>query len=108
LCERHGSIGVSVFGRELSGPAQMAVRAFCPADGMPEDPVTGSANAAIMAFLAERGDTSYGLDYLASQGREVGRDGHVRVRRNAASGAITIGGQCSAVIRGELDLADFG
>lgn len=105
LCERHGSLGVSVFGREVSGPAHMAVRAFCPADGIPEDPVTGSVNAAIMAFLAERNDTSYGLDYLASQGREVGRDGYVRVRRNPASGAITIGGQCAAVIRGELDLA---
>lgn len=105
LCERHGSLGVSVFGREVSGPAQMAVRAFCPADGIPEDPVTGSVNAAIMAFLAECGGTIYGFDYLASQGREVGRDGYVRVRRNAANGAITIGGQCAVVIRGELDLA---
>lgn len=107
LCERHGAIGVSAFGRESSGAAQMAVRAFCPADGIPEDPVTGSVNAAIMAFLAERGDESYGFDYLASQGREVGRDGQVRVRRDPASGAITIGGQCAAVIRGELDLAEL-
>lgn len=104
LAERHGAMGLSVFGSEASGPAQMAVRAFCPGDGIPEDPVTGSANAAIMAFLAARGDTRYGSDYLASQGREVSRDGHVRVRRNAADGNITIGGQCVMLIEGELRL----
>jgi PhzF family phenazine biosynthesis protein len=104
LSEQHGAMGVSVFGRESSGPAHMAVRVFCPGDGIPEDPVTGSANAAIMAFLTERGDTRYGLHYLASQGREVGRDGYVRVKRNATDGTITIGGQCVVLIQGELDL----
>ena len=105
LCEQHGVIGVSVFGQEHAGAAKMAVRAFCPADDIPEDPVTGSVNAGIMAFLAERGDIRYGFDYVASQGREVGRDGYVRVKRDAATGAITIGGQCALVICGELDLA---
>ncbi len=101
LCEQQHAVGVSVFGREPAGDAAMAVRAFCPADGIPEDPVTGSANAAIMAFLAEHGD-GYGLHYCASQGREVGRDGRVEVIRDRASGAITIGGACVIGVRGEL------
>ena len=105
LCLRHDAVGVSVFGREHSGDAAMAVRAFCPADGIPEDPVTGSANAAIMAWLAARDDRDgYGLHYRASQGREVGRDGMVEVARDAASGAITIGGACAIGVRGELQL----
>jgi len=105
LCLRHDAVGVSVFGREHSGDAAMAVRAFCPADGIPEDPVTGSANAAIMAWLAARDDhDGYGLHYRASQGREVGRDGMVEVARDAASGAITIGGACAIGVRGELQL----
>lgn len=104
MCEQHAAIGVSVFGHEPSGPSKMAVRAFCPADNIPEDPVTGSANAAIMAFLVERGDSRYGHSYLASQGREIGYDGYVNVRHDAASGAVTIGGQCVPMIRGELDL----
>lgn len=105
LCLRHEAMGVSVFGREHSGDAAMAVRAFCPADGIPEDPVTGSANAAIMAWLAARDDRDgYGLHYRASQGREVGRDGLVEVARDAASGAITIGGACAIGVRGELQL----
>ena len=109
LCLRHEAVGVSVFGREHSGVAAMAVRAFCPADGIPEDPVTGSANAAIMAWLGARGDRDgYGLAYRASQGREVGRDGLVDVTRDAATGAVTIGGACALGVRGELQLPDAG
>ncbi len=105
ISQANGAIGISVFGREPAGAAAMAVRAFCPADGIPEDPVTGSANAAIMAFLADAGDPAgYGLRYRASQGREVGRDGCVEVMRDAATGAISIGGACAVGIRGELQL----
>ncbi|KZC15798.1 phenazine biosynthesis protein PhzF [Rhodanobacter sp. FW510-R12] len=105
LCLQQRAVGVGVFGREHAGGAAMAVRAFCPADGIPEDPVTGSANAAIMAWLGERGDRDgYGLRYRASQGREVGRDGIVEVARDLASGAITIGGACAIGVRGDLQL----
>ncbi|MFC5435971.1 PhzF family phenazine biosynthesis protein [Rhodanobacter umsongensis] len=109
ISQATGAVGVSVFGREsasgAAADAAMAVRAFCPADGIPEDPVTGSANAAIMAFLAELGDPDgYGLAYRASQGREVARNGFVEVRRDAATGAISIGGACAVGIRGELRL----
>lgn len=105
LCLQQGAVGVCVFGREASGDAAMAVRAFCPADGIPEDPVTGSANAAIMAWLGDRHDRDgYGLRYRASQGREVGRDGRVDVARDATSGAITIGGACVIGVAGELRL----
>jgi len=104
-CVQHEAVGVSVFGREHAGEAAMAVRAFCPADGIPEDPVTGSANAAIMAWLAARDDRDgYGLRYSASQGREVGRDGYVEVARDETTGAITIGGNCVIGVRGELQL----
>lgn len=109
LCTGRDAVGVSVFGRERSGDAAMAVRAFCPADGIPEDPVTGSANAAIMAWLGARGDRDgYGLNYRASQGREVGRDGLVDVARDATTGAVTIGGACVVGVRGELQLPAAG
>ena len=104
LCLQHASIGVCVFGREHHGDAAMAVRAFCPADNIPEDPVTGSANATIMAFLADGEDFSYGDSYRASQGREVGVDGQVEVSRDPQTGSIHIGGRCVVLIRGELDL----
>jgi PhzF family phenazine biosynthesis protein len=108
LTTRHGAVGVCVFGREPEGgDAALAVRAFCPADGIPEDPVTGSANAAIGAFLHATGMLAdIGPRYRASQGREVGRDGHVEVAVDAHTGAVEIGGQCVTCIRGELDLGD--
>lgn len=108
LCVEHGAVGVGVFGREMSGDAAMAVRAFCPADGIPEDPVTGSANAAIMAWLGARDDRDgYGLHYHASQGREVGCDGVVEVARDQRNGAITIGGGCVIGVSGELRVPEF-
>jgi PhzF family phenazine biosynthesis protein len=101
LCQARGAVGVSVFGAEDGGEAAMAVRAFCPADGIPEDPVTGSANAAIGALLHRTGGLArYGSRYVASQGREVGRDGRVEVGVDEDSGAVTIGGRCVVGVRG--------
>ena len=71
-----GAVGVAVFARCRDRPFELVVRAFVPADGIPEDPVTGSANAAIAAWLNEN-DALPALRYLSSQGREVGRDGIV-------------------------------
>jgi PhzF family phenazine biosynthesis protein len=105
LCRAHGAVGVSVFGEEHAGDAAMAVRAFCPADGIPEDPVTGSANAAIGALLRTTGGLArYGRRYVASQGREVGREGRVEVVVEEASGKVTIGGRCAVGVRGTFTL----
>ena len=107
LCTEFAVIGACVFGHEHDGTAAMAVRAFCPADGIPEDPVTGSANAAIAAYLQTTGTLpAYGQQYRVSQGREVGRDGYVEVSVDADTGAISIGGACCIGLTGELRLAD--
>ena len=65
--------------------------------------VTGSANACIAAQLAQSG-TLPGHDgrYVASQGRELGRDGKVHVRVDA-EGDAWIGGQVQCVIDGRVD-----
>jgi PhzF family phenazine biosynthesis protein len=107
LSADYAVIGACVFGHEHDGTAAMAVRAFCPADGIPEDPVTGSANAAIAAYLHTTGTLpAYGQCYRVSQGREVGRDGYVEVNVDADTGAISIGGACCVGVTGELCLAD--
>lgn len=107
-CEQASALGVCAFGRERDGTAAMAVRAFCPSENIPEDPVTGSANAAIAAYLQATGGLStYGQRYRASQGREVGRDGCVEVSVDPIGSAITIGGACVIGVRGELLLQDI-
>lgn len=111
LCEPLHAVGVCAFGREEDGTAAMAVRAFCPADGIPEDPVTGSANAAIAAYLHATGGLGvYGKQYRASQGREVGRNGFVDVSVDLAGPTIkiSIGGACVIGITGELQLPAIG
>ncbi|GHA77036.1 PhzF family phenazine biosynthesis protein [Cognatilysobacter bugurensis] len=98
-----GAVGLSVFAVCDGAPHDVVVRAFCPADGIPEDPVTGSANACVAAALADAGRVpGRGGAYLASQGREVGRDGRVEVRVDA-EGEVWIGGAVQAVIRGSVD-----
>jgi len=96
------SVGLSVFARSNSPDYQLVVRAFCPADSIPEDPVTGSANACIAALMHEKaalGNT--GKAYVASQGREVGRNGFVQVRIDD-EGEVWIGGKTQTVIIGNL------
>ena len=95
-----GAVGVAVFARCRDRPFELVVRAFVPADGIPEDPVTGSANAAIAAWMNEN-DALPALRYLSSQGREVGRDGIVECAVDP-DGEVWIGGQTQTVITGAL------
>ncbi len=96
--------GVAVFADEAGAGHARVVRAFCPADApsVPEDPVTGSANALIGAWLRQRNALPGGEGrYVASQGREVGRDGRVQVQVDA-QGTVWIGGQVQPVIDGQI------
>ncbi|MEO7326339.1 MAG: PhzF family phenazine biosynthesis protein [Dokdonella sp.] len=104
---RGDAVGIAVFGREHGGDAALAVRAFCPADGIAEDPVTGSANAAIAALLHSTGAlANIGYRYRASQGREMGRDGQVDIAVDKESGSIEIGGRCISCIVGHLHFGE--
>ena len=99
-----GATGVAVFAAEPGADHALVTRAFCPADApdLPEDPVTGSANALIAAWLQQHGQLpNADGNYVASQGREVGRDGRVQISIDA-QGSVWIGGQVQAVIDGQV------
>lgn len=81
---------------------QYVVRAFAPGVGINEDPVTGSANALVAAKLLAEGRLKPGEQYLASQGRELGRNGEVRVQVDADA-QIWIGGEVQQVISGQIE-----
>jgi PhzF family phenazine biosynthesis protein len=91
-------------GAEVSGlPAvEVEVRAFCPGLGVPEDPVTGSLNAGIAAWLAgSRLPTSY----VAAQGAALGRRGRVHVSVEAGpERTVWVGGDTLTTIVGEVAL----
>lgn len=81
---------------------RVVVRSFAPGDGIAEDPVCGSGNGAVAAFRLAAGQVGAGDSYVASQGRQVGRDGHVTVRFEGAD--IHIGGQCVTCVEGSVRL----
>ena len=71
-------------------PAAFEVRTFFPNDGITvEDPVTGSLNASLAAWLLSTGRAS--APYVASQGTVLGRAGRVHISRDA-DGTIWVGG----------------
>ena len=76
------------------------VRAFFPGNnGIAEDPVTGSLNAALAQWLIGAGLAPE--RYIASQGKALGRAGRVHVERDA-SGLIWIGGASCTCIDGAV------
>lgn len=95
--------GVAVFGRDRGADVSLRVRAFAPAEGVPEDPVCGSGNVSVAAFLRETGLLAgVGNFYSVSQGREVGRDGRVHMRVDVKTGAIELGGAAVTCVDGTL------
>lgn len=92
--------GLSVFARSAGSDAELVVRTFCPADGVDEDPVTGSANACIAAWLRHN-DALPGRRYVALQGREIGRDGRIELQVDN-EGEVWIGGRTLTIVRGEM------
>jgi PhzF family phenazine biosynthesis protein len=95
--------GIAVFALTGSDPA-VHIRAFAPLYAVPEDPVTGSANAGLASYLARYGLIERtGREWVAMQGMELGRNGRVHVRTHP-NGRTEIGGQCVTVIKGEIRL----
>jgi PhzF family phenazine biosynthesis protein len=89
------------------GRVSVRVRHFAPLLGVPEDPVTGSAAAALGACLASAGfaDPDGGLEMRVTQGVAPGRGGEmaVRVRTDRAGGlGVLIGGRVVPLFEGRF------
>jgi PhzF family phenazine biosynthesis protein len=93
--------GVTVFGKSVDESTGLHVRSFAPLLGVAEDPVCGSGNASVGAYLLHTGLVkSYGSDFIARQGMQVGRDGQVSVHIDQH--AVRIGGYAITCIDGIL------
>ncbi len=92
-----GKVGV-VGATDQEGIA-FEVRAFFPGNnGMAEDPVTGSLNAALAQWLIGAGLAP--SQYVAAQGTAMGRAGRVHVQQDGAD--IWIGGGSVTCINGQV------
>lgn len=105
LSRTHRLTGITAFAIDPGSEtdARICVRSFAPIEGIPEDPVCGSGNASVGAYLGATGLLAQtGASYIASQGRELGRDGRVAV--TVRGGEVEIGGRCVTVVEGVATL----
>jgi PhzF family phenazine biosynthesis protein len=81
-------------------------RMFCPALGIPEDPVSGNAHAMLAAYLWDLGAfAEKSTTFLGRQGYQMNRPGQVRVRLEIDKGrfiAAHIAGTAIIVSEGSL------
>jgi trans-2,3-dihydro-3-hydroxyanthranilate isomerase len=90
---------------------EVRARQFAPAQGIPEDPATGSAAAALAALVAVgRPDGTH--RWTIRQGIEMGRPSRIELEVDVADGvaaAARVGGEAVVVTRGTIDLGvEFG
>jgi PhzF family phenazine biosynthesis protein len=106
VVEAVGAHGVAVYGpHDADGPATFEVRCLMVGGnlGVGEDPVTGSANAALAGLLSAQ-QRRPGLAYTVRQGTVIGRAGQVSVRYDDAAGKTWIGGSSVTVVDGTFRL----
>ena len=80
-------------------------RMFAPADGLPEDPATGSAAGPLAIHLARHGRIEFGEEIRILQGAELGRPSqHFASVEGSAERIerVRVGGSAVVVARGEF------
>lgn len=86
------------------------VRMYAPGSGVPEDPATGSAAAALGGYLSVAdGRENASLAWTIEQGIEMGRPSTLHVeaeRRDGATSAVRVGGGAVFVSRGTMSVPD--
>ena len=93
-----GLLGLHLHSRDPNDPTRLDVRMFAPLSGVPEDPATGSAAAALGAFLNSLSPAE--TRFTLSQGRHIGRPSTIHV--DAQPGEVWIGGACAFFAEGAL------
>lgn len=87
-------------------PRLISARMFAPLDNVMEDPATGSASAALGAYLGARmPETDGEVALTIEQGVDMGRPSHLDLRVRKAGGTVrqvTVGGDCVPVMKGVI------
>ncbi|ACC71296.1 PhzF family phenazine biosynthesis protein [Paraburkholderia phymatum] len=101
-----GARGLAAYGpHDANGPANYELRCLMLGGGLGigEDPVTGSANAALANLLTMQ-NARPGMQYTVRQGTALGRAGDVYVRYDDAADKTWIGGASLTVVDGAFRL----
>ena len=104
LADLAGEMGVSTF---AGSGRSWKTRMFAPADGVPEDPATGSAAGPLAVHLARHGRIAFGDEIEISQGAEIGRPSTLYAHVEGSAERVEkveVGGSAVTVARGEFRL----
>ena len=86
--------------RDAADPSRIRTRMFAPLSNIPEDPATGSAAAALAAYLATFDGPDRDRRYEITQGVEMGRRSDIVA--TVGGGQVRIGGPCVPIQTGIL------
>ena len=108
VAELGGRLSLHLYTQIDGDATRLRARMFAPLAGVPEDPATGSANAALAALLTSLapGDT-VDLAYDITQGEEMGRPSRLyATARKEAEGPVeaSVAGSCVAVMQGRVEV----
>ena len=103
-----GANGIHLYVRDGADGIDIRARMFAPLLGVPEDPATGSANAALAGLLASlRPAPDLALELRIAQGIEIGRPSLLEASAEKRGGKVVeirLGGQCVAVMSGTIEI----
>ena len=102
------SFSLFLYARRPERPWEIRARMFAPLDNVIEDPATGSASAALGAYLVSllpQADAE--IEIAIEQGVEMGRRSVITVRVGKTGGTVrevSVSGNCVAVMRGSIEV----
>jgi trans-2,3-dihydro-3-hydroxyanthranilate isomerase len=103
-----GEIGANCF---AGSGARWKTRMFAPADGVPEDPATGSAAGPLAVHLCRHGRVAFGEEIEIRQGEELGRPSILHARADGSAGRVErveVAGAAVVVAGGRFRLTGAG
>lgn len=102
------SFSLFLYARLVESPWHLRARMFAPLDNVIEDPATGSASAALGAYLVSLlPEDTIDVDLIIEQGVEMGRRSIIEVSVSKQGGTVrktSIAGTCVTSMRGSIAL----
>lgn len=102
------SFSLFLYVRSPQAPWKIRARMFAPLDNVNEDPATGSASAALSAYLvALLPDQDIDVEIMLEQGVEMGRRSLIGASVRKQGGVlrqVSLSGSCVSAMRGSIEL----
>ncbi|PST18623.1 PhzF family phenazine biosynthesis protein [Mesorhizobium plurifarium] len=102
------SFSLFLYARTREQPSHVRARMFAPLDNVIEDPATGSASAALGAYLVSLlPEPDAEVELVIEQGVEMGRRSLITVgvdKRNGEVRKVSVSGDCVSAMRGEIEI----